>query len=379
VSTSIFGKQQQSSSVITAPVYEGYDVLDHGDLLAIQESYDDQLSIVQHIHELDSELLVLESDLSTLKDSGATDQELEQHRENVETVMEASVAGAWESIKAFFRKLWGKLKAFFASVTRYFDGLFRSAQGFVKKYETNLKRLDLGGYKFTMHDYTHLENDGKVPGFDDAPAVKALYDDVFSQTAASAGNDAAMQKLRGLIETSKDKKEEILNGVRGRILGGGSMTPEEFRGEAFGYFRAGAKNHEARKEMSVDINKVMNSIKNQEAKKKVDDFLKETDKEFSDVIKRIGTLENAFKGAKVTDSGLSSEVEGPSGAKGEVHHSASARGTIIEGLRTLSTQITATKDIHLAFFRSWREAWAERDRTYRSVCVQAFSYKKASA
>jgi hypothetical protein len=37
--------------------------------------------------------------------------------------------------------------------------------------------------------------------------------------------------------------------------------------------------------------------------------------------------------------------------------------------------MSAGKDIQLAAFRAWKDAYAERARVYKSVCMAAFRYK----
>lgn len=372
----IFGNKSNANS-ITAPVFEGYNVEDNGDLIALQESYEDQLNIVRSIHALDSEILTYQSDVSALKEASSSDYEFEQRNKEFEVVTEASVRGAWDSIKAFFNKIWGKIKAFFASVVRYFDGLFRSAQGFAKKYEAQLKRLVLDGFEFKMYTYTNLDMVGEIPTAEDDSAVKALYKAVF-ETATTHMTADQLKALRTQIDISKEKKEEVLNGFRGHIVGKGSLNAEEYKAALFSFFRGGAKDDSDKKEQHIDINKILEEIKNTDAKKKIEAFAKETDKEFSDVLKRVDTLANKFRDAKPSADGkeFTADVENHEGITGEHVISASARGTVIEGVRATATFITSQKDVSLQSFRTWREAWAERDRTYRSICIAAFHYKK---
>lgn len=381
--STIFGKTVKPSENegIEVPVFEGYDVLDDGDLIALQESYEDQLSIVKQIHQIDTEMLLMESDINALQENeDVSEYEIEQREEAAEVVVEASVKGAWESIKQFFRNLAGKLKAFFDSVVRYFDGLFRSSAGFVSKYESQLSKLNLAGYKFKMHDYTHLEEPAKDATVMDAKGVKDLYHMVFDRTIAASPE--GIERLKRQIESSRGEKEELLNGVRGDVLGGGPVTPDKFKHQLFSYFRGGAKSHDDRAEKAVEIRKIIASIKNTSAKAKIQAAEKATNDEFNDILKKIDALSKSVEnssGFKSNDGENMHRADAPSPTAGattrRVNYNVNNRTVIVEGVRMLATFTTGIKDINMAFFREWRAAWAERDSAYKSICRGAFSYK----
>jgi hypothetical protein len=129
---SFFGNLNKSSYDI--PVFEaGSDVEVNGDLIAIEEGYEDQLAIIEALHTLDMAEIDLKKDLKNLTESS----EIEARQKEYEAVVENVISNAWDRLKQFFLNMLGKLQAFFKTIVRFFDGLFRSGKKFVS-LESNL-------------------------------------------------------------------------------------------------------------------------------------------------------------------------------------------------------------------------------------------------
>lgn len=362
---SIFGKGYNDSTV-TAPVYEGYGVEVNGDILAITESFDDQLEIVKALHAIDMEELAMRSDVRQLRESGADISAIEERQQQYEAVTEGMVKNAYQKIKEFFSKLWGKIKAFFASVVRYFDGLFKSSQDFVKKYEQQLKKLDLQGFKYKMHKYTNL--DGlKLEGVD----RKEVIESVFAVLKSFDGSEKGLEKLRDMIEEQRENKEKEAAEMRGQFVGKGPLTQDEFTEALYAHFRNGATSDDDMEEQPVKIEEILVVLKDTKAKKEVEDFAKKNDEEFSKILKDISEIERKLITAKEKDGAYTvkhSDIEASVPTK--------ASSLVLEQLRLAASFVSTQKDIEMQFFRAWRTAYAERESVYKRVCIAAFRYKR---
>jgi len=367
--STIFGKNPATAAQISAPVFEGYGIEVNGDLLALQESYEDQLSIIRSIHAMDMEELKARTDVRQLQESGASEEAIAERMNEYEATTESMVKTVWEKVKEFFRNLWGKLRAFFDSVVRYFDAAFRSGEEFAKKYEADLKKLNLDGYEYKMYEYTHLDDEV------DEKEIKANADQLLQiavDAATAAGSASASETLRQALEDRKDKKEERLEEFRGALVGGGSLTAQQFKEKLFAYFRGGATDEKDKKNVKVDINAIIAVLKDVKAKGRVDKLMKKTDEELSGILKKIDEISKKVSAAKADGDEYKASLD--SGKT--VSYSKDTQQLALEALRILSSEFSAMKDIQLQFFRAWRSAWAERTAVYKMVCLNAFRYKK---
>jgi hypothetical protein len=370
---SIFGRSQTvTGSTVTAPVYEGYGVEVNGDILAIQESWEDQLAVIEALHSLDMEELSLRGDVKTLQESSASETEIDARYEQYQTVTESMVKDAWEKIKEFFAKLWGKIKAFFKSVVRVFDGIFRSAESFVKKYKSDLKKLNLRDYKYKMFNYTHIDDD-----LGSLEEVKTMADELYAEAtkaSVSGYTEVALSNLDAKMTKMRENKEDMLDEIRGDVVDKGSLSVEQFAHELFAMFRGGAKSKEDKQEISVNIDTIITTIeKAGDGKKKADEFGKKVDAEFSRIIKDIDALAAKVKGTKAEGTHVDVDLGEGKGGKRKVKSDGVSK--VVEALRVYSGIFSSTKSIQLQAFRAWQDAWKERNSTYKTVCTSAFRHK----
>lgn len=368
---SIFGRSQSVETDLNAPVFEGYHEEVNGDILAIQESFDDQLAIIEALHAIDMEELEMRKEVKALRENGADRYEIDARVEQFETVTEAAVKNAWQKIKDYFKKLWGKIKAFFGSVVRTFDGVFMSGQKFVKKYEADLKKLKLNGFKYKYHNYTNLERYDGVTKEGVQKQINVLLDDAVKMANESRPTEDDIKAFRAALEQLRDDKEDVLNAVRGKEIGKSSITSEDFQRELYGYFRDGADDRKDVSERAVDINKVIEVLKDTKAKTIAEKSIKTIDGEFSKIIKTINQLESKLANAK-EKNGTYTATQGNTELKVAVN----VTPAVLEGLRFYSSMFSAMKDIQLQTFRAWKDAYNERNRVYKSICVAAFRYKE---
>lgn len=368
---SIFGKRNSTTETFSAPVYEGYGVEVNGDILALQESWEDQLAIMEALHSLSMEEIALNGDIRVLEESGATASEIDARYDEYEAVTESMAKNAWQKIKEFFQKLWGKIKAFFSSVVRTFDGVFKSSEAFVKKYEAQIKKLNLRGYEYKMHTYTNIDEAGFMSMDVKANTAKLL--DVALQSATRANTGKEIENLTSHIEEMRENREDDLNKYRAEVVGSsGSLTGEQFHEELYGMFRNGATGKEDAKEQSVDAGKLMDVIKNaKDAKKKADEFAKKTDAEFGKIIKTISDIESKLSSGEAKND----HYEVKTGEKSTRNVKAEGVNKVIEALRIYSSSFSSQKDIQMTVFRAWKDAFNERNSVYKSALVGAFRHK----
>ena len=112
-----------------------------------------------------------------------------------EAVAEVAVGGVFAKVKQFFQKLWEKVKAFFHSVMRFFDSLFKSGKDFVSKYKKDIDNLS------SLTDLTmkiHKFNDKLIDEY-------ASKDDaVTDMTEVTKNVNAAIAKIKSKLPGGND-------------------------------------------------------------------------------------------------------------------------------------------------------------------------------
>lgn len=117
-----FNEHSNLASNFEFPVLEGYsDGSAAG--LAIVEGYQNDLALFTAAVETDLQ------EMAALREGG-----------DIVALQEASIAGAWQAIKEFFKKLGAKIKAIFAAFMAKIESyLTRDVKSYVKKYENYIK------------------------------------------------------------------------------------------------------------------------------------------------------------------------------------------------------------------------------------------------
>lgn len=370
--SSIFGtrtQQTNSQEELEAPVFEGYGVENNGDILAIQESFEDHLHIVQSLHGMEMAELQMKQDVRALQENGASEEAIQERMEEYEVVAEAASGSALEKVKSFFSKLWGKIQGYFAEIVRWFDARVKSAEGFVKKYEKDLVNANLEGYEAKSYEYSNL--DQPIPTKEE---VKAKFDGIFNSAMEVAGEATGTKgdELRAQTRELKENRTDILNKFRGEILGTSSLSPEQFQSKLFGFFRSGATGKEDMKTDKVDIQAVIGAIKSSAAsKKEIEKAAQKNNEQFKAILTKINAVSKQLKGKEHKTS-----VDVGQKQKMALSTHKDNHGAVLEALRVYSGVISGQKDIEMAVFRAWRNAWNERDTAYKSIVVGALGHKQ---
>lgn len=349
------------------PVVEaarGYGFEIDGDSLAIRESFEDQLAVVQAIHGVEMEEINLQSTVRQLTESGATPEEIQTQTAELQAVIESKLGSVWASIKKFFKDLWAKVKGFFQSIMRSFDALFLSGKKFVSKYKSQINGIKqkLSGFEYEMFDYTNMDADVKV----EIPETAKFEDILNTITAATDGG-----RLEGYSKMIDEfDSDEAAKFIRGEVVGKSNLTSEEYNEALFAYFRGGATSKDERKTKSVDINSIIADLEKTTPKGILKKSETDVDTKFKKAIAAVEKVEKKFEG-------LSAGADGNynAGTKDAPKNiSAAARDTAVKAARNLSKTVSISQDVQLKFIKAYRTAWAERDRVYKGVINAAFSY-----
>jgi len=348
---SIFARKSSTNTDVSIPVYEGYHTEFNGELLAVQEGYEDLLGVIESIHALDMEDLEMRKDVKILQESGADALEIDARMEKFNSVTEGMAGNVWERIKAFFTNMLGKLRAFFNSVIRAFDNMFKSGKDFATKHEQDLRGLTLGGFKYKMFEYTNIDGSDKA--------------NTFLTTASSAIvvlNYTSGEKIESQIEKFDETKDEIFNKLRGTYCGVNDLDKDEYTEALYRHFRNGAKDETDKEEKPINIGDIINTLKSETAAKKAKDAEADCEKIFKDEISKIDKMGR--------------EHQTNAGKKDIADTTRTAHYNMVAVAQKRSSAFSEAKTIALQYFGAWKSAVLARNNDYKAVCMAAFRYKK---
>lgn len=343
---SIFGRK--NSYATNDVVVEGYNCENNGDLIAIQEGYEDQLAIIEALHAVDAEELAYRRDVLALESAGASVKEIENRREEFFVVTEGAVSNVYEKIKAFLNKIKAKLKAFFASVVRYFDGLFKSGKDFATKYEKELRKLNLSGFEYKMFKYENL--DGSTPA-EALEKAQSMNDRLFNNITT-----------KDEVENVDDKKDDEFDKFRGELIGSSAIDAADFSQELFSHFRSDATDKSDMEEVKVQIGTIIDTLKTNKDLQTAEKALSKVDSVFDKAIRAIEKSEKEHDKVMVNKTATEEE-------KTKAIFDAAV-------CQKKASHLNEAKTIALEYFRAWKSAVTERNSVYKNVCVAAFRYKK---
>lgn len=344
-------------STIEAPVFEGYSHDGDGMAVAVQESFEDRLAIIEAMHQIGQEEVNYKSKLKVLESSNANDYEIETLKESYEIAMEGAFDNTIERIKKFFSNLWGKITAYFKSLVKYFDYLFKNAKDFATKYEKDLREKDgkgnLSGFEFSLYTYTNL----------DEASNKNIYDRVLSQGAGNINikiaNTNDEKTLKSMAQGLTTNKESMMDNARGKLLKKSSVDAADFAKELFAFFRNGAESASDKEKKSISsISEFINVLKTSNPTKVVEDNKKETDKIFKEQIDTVNKVQKEL--SKGYDNAEDKEL-------------AMAK---IQYLNKIASHFSSVQGLCSSYFNAWKSAINERNSEYKSLLLAALRYKK---
>ena len=237
-------------------------------------------------------------------------QEYTHFKETGENLVytEAVGGGFIESVRAFLRKVWEKIKALFKKFMIFLGGATKSGKDFINKYRSDINKAvgnipdnaTINGYKFTLDEY-------KDKVLAKANDFKGEVDKVYTTGVSSITKDNLsdmhnISLIGGATITTSDNwdYEDEMEKIRGGLLGNkGSLTASEFSKELFEALRDGNSNKENIDMNSALVSAAVADLDGYKAEDKaVKDSYKVLDKFFSDLDKSLTKVQTALSKEK---------------------------------------------------------------------------------
>lgn len=319
------------------------------DLYFDEMIYESQLSIIEALYNIDNTELVYKKSIRYLDESSNDYQNLTQ---NFQAVLESDLEAFWEKLYGFYQKVLQKIKEFFAFLVRYFDALTKDAKEFVTKYEEKLieknNKGNLEGFYYFMYNYNNDEINSKQ--------VK----DIFGFINHAMGNDDIKNSTIEEIEKMEENYEMIMEGVRGIFLGdnGKKYTSDQFTKALFSLFRNGAESEKDKKDIPIKISYIINVLKNTGGlglALGADKLLKD---EYNQNIETMKKMEYVAKNHESANEDEKQTIT-----------------KVLKFVRIKTKYFQGAQTIMFEYIRAKKIAIAERDSTYKTVCMKAFRHK----
>ena len=358
--------------VYDGPVYEGYNVEHGGEFAIAMESAQDQLEIVAALATLDVQTT------NFVKESMEAGEEgLQYVAENFEPVLEAAGGNVITKIKEAIKKLWGKVKAFFASVIRSLDAATKSVEDFVKKYQKQIENLKATGLKYKFHNYTFdaalskIESAYGAGTSKDANDIANLIEKTVQNTHAKDEKD--LEAVQTAVEKYREGSDGRLEEFRGNLVGAsGKLDGTEFR-EQLAKLLRGGKDDSDIEEKDVSLPSIIADIKaTSKLTSRISKLQKDADKLFAEAIKLVDRLENAVNKAK-PDATKNIEAK-HDGATVNLSSAVVPKASLVAS--TISRDISGRQAIVNTAISEVNAAVKERDAVYKKIIIKAFSFKK---
>lgn len=358
---------------------EGYDINHGAEYQIAMESMQASLEISNAFARMASIDYTLSHDIEMVV---ATESFFPEHMaDGYVATMEGMAGDVFSKVKDFIKKLWAKIKAFFASLVRSMDLMFKSTNDFVKKYKTQLTKLNLSGFKYVTYNYTI--NVGSITGL--YAILDTLNDDVSTDVFISTGirqnvgtdlrksehegNEEAFKELDDELDRYRDKREERIDEFRAKIVGG-QPTANTFRSDLARILRDNAN---SKTERHIIMNDIIRDIESSnKLRELVNKTQRDSDKYFSKKIDQIDKIEKAVKekgaGATYKKGAQNVAYITKGGTKAYAERAA-------KYLNILSGDISARQAVINTAITTWNEAIKERDSEYKKIIRAALAYK----
>lgn len=338
---SIFGKINKDTNTDTIPVIEGYDFDVDGDLYAAEEDFEDQLSLIEAMYNIDCSEIEYKKKVSELTESADVNA-LKSAKMEYEITTENFVKTAWEKIKAFVKSAAAKVVAYFNSAVAFFESFVKESKAFADKWEPELKKVNLEGFKYPLYDY----NNSKISSF----GVDTAMGVVIPMLTSSINTSASIEDLKSEIEELEKNKEVEAAEMRKAILGK-EVSKDDFTKELMIEFRGSSKDKPD--EQPVKIEELLTILKASTPMKNVKEFSSKLIEQYKKAVEAINKAE--MDGEK----------------------SPERSGAYLQLTKLKVEALGMAKEVSLSGIKTWKQAIVERDNTYKRICVKALHYKKA--
>ena len=276
---------------------------------------------------------------------------------------EGFISDVVDKVKSFFKKLWDKIKALFKRFVLMFDQYFKNDKDFLKKYKTRIlkssnKDMTYSGYPFQKADGLS----GFSPTKFDAATLQTTIETKLTAVGNNYDSDDNSDGSRD-GNTMSEKREEIIDTIRGQLVGKTSVDSSDFHDEVFEYFH-GSTSKETLDDSDPDMN-LSNCIavieKAKDAIKAAQKALDSIGKYIDQVVKNI---EKAMKdkNAKYTDTKEGNEVKKTKAEK-------EANNTKFVNIKISLYRDTAS--VLTQFYGAYLTALKDQNRQARAICANA--------
>lgn len=223
---------------------------------------------------------------------------------NAEVLVEGVVGDFFRRIINMFKKMWAKIKEWFANVLKAIKILFMSGTEFVKKYKSELDKKNVTGYIYNAYKY---DVDKMNSAIDKVVNTNSKY----VATKLPDLKDATKESVENSLgDIAKMDNTEWIEDLCGKYGIGSANNVSELKQEVVSICRDGMDTKLELKDFEGNSKSEM--IKFIEGFKKcIDDIAKDnkdTDKNFNNAIKAIESGERSYKGGNSDVSSAISKV-----------------------------------------------------------------------
>lgn len=297
----------------------------------------------------------------------------------------ATGEGFFAKLKAFFVKIWQKIKGLFTKFMALINSYTKSDKDFLSKYKKQLASVDISkmtysGYKFT-HDAIKIKT-AKDVMFQHINKKFGITGDGFADynTFESAvhgvikNNNTKDDQLKNVVDKIIDEDvEDIVEELRGLAIGdNNTYTASEFSKELFSKLRNGEDSKEEFDNMRIGdyVTWLQGSA---EAKKEADKTYKENKKYFEDAIK---WCEKMSKAVSVAASKKNDDFEDSDPYKIYSNGPKSSIASItISLISRYNSLIKSASNILALINGAILTAIKDQSRQAKAICVKALTFK----
>ena len=276
---------------------------------------------------------------------------------------EGFISDVVDKVKSFFKKLWDKIKALFKRFVLMFDQYFKNDKDFLKKYKTRI--LKSSNKDMTYSGYPFQKATG-LSGFNPTKFDAASLQTTIEAKLTAVGNnydsgDNADGSKDG--NTMSEKREEIIDTIRGTLVGKTSVDSSDFHDEVFEYFH-GSTSKETLDDSDPDMN-LSNCIAVIE---KAKDATKAAQKALDSIGKYIDqVVKNIEKAMKEKNAAYDDTKEGDKVKKTKAEKE--ANNTKFVNIKISLYRDTAS--VLTQFYGAYLTALKDMNRQARAICAKA--------
>jgi len=213
-----------------------------------------------------------------------------------EVLLEAFGKGFFAKVKDMFVKMWNAVKAWFEKMKKSLVMFFSSGKTFVDKFENDLRKKNVKGYKYKSFKYTASKGDAfaskilsTIDSTENEYENKLGGLDVRSSSKHKDAMDSKKDNMKEEYDTNDDKESLF------KSMGVDSIS--ELQEESYQEYRNGSKEKEEFEDFENNSKDDMMKFIKDSSKNLADleRYQKDMDSHFSKIVKAIETAGNKYK------------------------------------------------------------------------------------